>query len=249
MMEASLMTFRATQFSGIACLLVGAVLAAPLYGCGGGQLGSELTVRPEPQPLGGGAGSVLHLPADRQYSIALAPTQESPELDGTAEADAQASKDGSASAVAQVVNAGKATAGFQLGYSVKNESDRQTALKIRVRCEHEISVRSDPPSATPDAKTSLTLYARDQYNRLLRTIELARDDSNDGAATSGGRTDAEFELLLGPGDTVSIFLAGSVQIDTRRGRTARGEVKMTGLEMDIETIAAPPVKKIADEQG
>lgn len=243
------MTVRRFRLEPFTIAIVGACFLLSPAGCGRGEFGSELSFRPSPQALGGVEGGAIRLPQDKPFSIALAPTQETPGLGGTAEADAHASKDGNADATARVENGGSALAGFQLGHAFENDSDRQMHLHVRVRCEYQTQAGALPSSALPDAQVTLKLYARDGRNRLLRELSLVAHSTDEGAASSTSRKNIEFDLTLGPRQSVSIFLAGSVEIETPDGRSAHGSIGLSGLEMDVRTEMAPPVRKAADEQG
>jgi hypothetical protein len=231
------------------CCAVAGVCLLVLSGCGGGDFGSELTVRPNPWLLSRGENQMIRLPQDEPFSIALAPSQESPGLGGTAEADAHTSKDGQADASARVENGGSARAWFQLGHAFENDSEWQAQLEVRVRCEFEAKAEATPPGPLPDAKIDLNLYVRDGHNRLLRNFNLAQHSTEEGAAASTDRKEVEFVLPLGPRQRVDIFLAGSVQVETQEGHSARGSIRLSGLEMELKTEMAPPVQKAGDEQG
>jgi len=218
-------------------------------GCGGDGPGSELKVRPRPRPLGQAGARLIRLPQDEPFSIALAPSQQAAGLNGEASAEAHALREGRADATAEVRNGGSAQAGFQIGHAFENDSDRQIEMQVRVRCGMEMAAGADPPGPLPGAKVGLRLYARDGRNRLVRNIGLMEHATEDGAAASSERKDVAFELLLGPRESVSVFLAGSVQVETREGRSARGAIKLSGLEMEVRTEAAPPVGTAGDEQG
>lgn len=243
------MSARRLQVESGTLRVVGILLLLSLAGCSGGDFGSELTVRPKPRPLSRGDGQVVRLPQDEPFSIALAPTQETPGLVGTAEVDAHASKDGNADARASVENGGSAVAGFQLGHALKNDSDRQMVLHVHLRCEYVTEAEANPPGPLPDAKVGLKLYARDSRNRLRRNFNLTQHSTEEGAASSKDRKDIRFGLTLGPYEWVNIFLAGSVEVETQEGRSARGSIKLGDLVMEIRTEMAPPVQKIGDEQG
>ena len=222
-------------------LLATIVVLPILAGCSSGEFGSELAQRPKPSALSQADGAVLHLPQDQPFSITLAPTQETPGLGGKADADAKAERDGKAEAVARVENGGSAMAGFQIGHSMKNDSDRMMNLKVRLVCEYETSVGANPTGPQPDAKVGLNLYARDGRNRLLTSMNLAQQSSDAGAASSRDRKEIEFSLPLGAREWINIYLAGSVQIEIHEGRAADGAVKLTKLEMEIQQEIAPPV--------
>lgn len=217
-------------------------------GCGPDEFGGELRFRPSPQPLGAAASETIRLPQDRPFSIALAPTRETPGLGGTAEADAHVWRDGRADAEARVENGGSALAGFQLGHAFSNEHDQQMALHFQVACEYRTDASAWPPGPLPDAKVTLKLYARDGRNRLLREFSLAEHSTDEGAAASTSHKQIDFDLTLGPRQSLSVFVAGGVEIDTPDGRSAQGSIRLEGLNFQVRTEVAPPVRKAADEQ-
>jgi hypothetical protein len=231
------------------CTVLACAVLAALSGCGGGGFGSELEARPTPRPLDTGQNATLCLPQDEPFSIALAPKQAAPGLSGSADAVSNVSKQGHADATARVENGGSATASFQLGHALKNDSDGLVSLRLRVQCEYDISAEATPPSPSADAKVELNLYARDGRNRLVRSLNLAQHTTAEGAASSRDRKDIEFTLPLGARESLNIFLAGGVEIETPEGRAARGTIKLDKLEMEIATEAAPPVRKAGDGQG
>lgn len=231
------------------CIALAGVAVAGLSGCGGGGFGSELEARPTPRSLDTGEGVTLLLPRDEPFSIVLAPKQAAPGLGGKAEADSHASSDGRAAAEAHVDNGGSAMASFQLGHAVKNDSDRLVSLRVRLRCEYEAEAEATPPSRSPDAKVELGLYARDGRNRLVRSMNLAQHSTDKGAASIRDRKDVEFTLPLGARQSVNLFVAGGVEIETPEQRAANGSIKLGKLEMEIRTEAAPPVKQAGDEQS
>jgi hypothetical protein len=241
------MIVRAARLE-LGCLSVPVGLVLLIAGCGGGEFASELEARPTARALSQREGQTLRLPHDERFSIALAPTQETPGLGGTAEAEAHASKDGSADATARVENGGSAQAGFQLGHAVKNDSDRQMELHVRVRCGYELEVAVTPATPTPGAKVGLKLYARDGRNRLLRAFSLAQHSTEEGAAQSRDSQDLDFRLTLAPYQSVSLYVGGGVEIETPEGRSAEGTLNLRDLEMQITTEMAPPVRAAGDEQ-
>jgi hypothetical protein len=54
--------------------------------------------------------------------------------------------------------------------------------------------------------------------------------------------------MLGPLESINVFLAGGVKVETREGHAARGSIKLSGLEMEVQTKMAPPVRSAGDEQ-
>ena len=231
------------------CIVFAGLALVMLSGCGGGGFGSELAARPTARSLDTGPGVTLRVPQDEPFSIALAPKQAAPGLGGAADAVSNVSKQGHADATAHVENGGSATASFQLGHALKNDSDRLVSLHVRLYCEYEIDAESTPAGPSPDASVELNLYARDGRNRLVRSLNLTRHSTDEGAASSKDHKEIEFTLPLGARGSLNIFLAGGVEIEIPEGRAARGSIKLSKLEMEIRTEAAPPVTKAGDGQG
>jgi hypothetical protein len=122
-------------------------------------------------------------------------------------------------------------------------------LHVRVRCEYESEAEATPAGRSPDAKVELSLYARDGRNRLVRSLNLARHSTDEGAAASTDQKDVEFTLPLGARTVMNVYVAGGVTVETPEGRAASGSIKLGKLEMELRTEAAPPVKKAGDGQG
>lgn len=227
------------------CLLVSIVVLPILTGCSGGEFGSELREKPKhASALSPAGGTTLHLPQDQPFYITLAESHKTPGLGGKADADAQADKKGTAEATARVDNGGSATASFQIGHSMKNDSDRMMNLHVRVVCDYESAAGAAPPGPLPDAQVGLNLYARDGRNRLLTSMNLVKQASDAGAASSKNRKEIEFSIPLGAHEWIHIYLAGGVQIETPEGRSADGVVKLTDLEMEIQQEVAPPLEPV-----
>lgn len=214
---------------------------APLAGCSSGGMASELSSQPRAEPLGRSIGKTLRLPADVRFSIALAPAQKAPGINGKADASASAERTGSGDAAARVENGGAASATFQIGHAFKNDSDAQLDLLVRTRLNFDYAASAKPKGETQDATLSLNLYARDGKSRLLKTLALLSHTTAEGDVKGSDRKEAEFTLTLGPGDSVSVFAGGTVMINTKEGRSADGSIKLNGLEMEIESKAAPAV--------
>lgn len=222
-------------------LLTAMTLVATLSGCGASNVGSELSARPTSTPIKLGDAKAIRLPADAPFSIALAPANHAPGLDGKARAEAVADKKGAASAVAEVENGGAAEATFQLGHSFTNEGDTQLDLHCRVRCtaEHDAGAT---PDAGPDAAIGLKLYVRDNRNRLLRSFSLVQQTTEQGAASTSEQKDLRFVLTLAPGESVQVFLAGNAKMECKPGRSAHGSLKLRDIVMEFEPKAAPAVR-------
>ncbi len=224
-------------------------LTLAAVGCGGANFGSELSAKPKPQALGRTEGKTLRLPQDEPFSIHLNRSQQQAGLDGTAEADARAKREGQGAVSARVTSGGQASATFQLGHAFANDGDRQVDLNVAVSCEYEYEAGADPATPWPDATVGLKLYARDGRNRLLNSFSLVQHSTKQGAASSRDRKELRFTLTLGPGESVNVFLAGQVAIEVEAGRSAHGSLKLSGLQMEVETRPAPPVRTAGDEQG
>lgn len=230
------------------------MILAVAAGCSGSGAGSELAYQARPTLVAdaAGGGSTLHLPRQQPFSIVLSPSREEPGLGGTAHAEAVASGDGQARTAAQVGAEGSAQGTFQLGHALSNQSARQVDLSFSVRFAYEYSASLTPQAARPDAKVSLTLYARDGRNRLLVERPLITHSTEQGAVQDVGTTQTQFTLTLGPDESVSVFLAGQAQVQAKGVATAQAQVAVTGLEMDVTTHVAPPVgatTQTAEESG
>ncbi|MCC6358168.1 MAG: hypothetical protein IT450_05455 [Phycisphaerales bacterium] len=238
-----------TRFQWIFGCAAGLLLLHGLAGCGGGGMASELSAQPEARPLSRSSGNLLRLPADDKFSIALAPAQKAPGINGKAEASASAERSGVGDASARVENGGTASATFQVGHALKNDSNNQLDLVVRTRFNYEYAAGAQPAGETEDATLSLNLYARDGKNRLLKTLTVLAHSTAEGDVKSKDRKEAEFTLTLGPGDSVSVFVGGTVMINTKEGRSADGSIKLSGLEMDVESKVAPTVAPASAPTG
>ena len=228
----------------VACL----GLTAPLAGCGSGRFGSDLSARPAPRPIQPNDGDSLRLPRDASFSIVLPQASKKPGLDGTAEADAEATGAGDAMATVAVTHSGEALGLFQLGHAFKNDTDRQVDLEVAVQLNYSFEATADPESGYPDATVGLRLYARDVHGRMLRDLEFVEHSTENGPAASKGDEQARFTLTLGPGQAVDVFVAGQAKAEIRAGRSATGSLKLSDLQMEVTTRPAPPVRAVDDEQ-
>lgn len=230
-------------------LAVLGALALGLSGCGGADFGSELSARPKPRKLSGTDTQPLHLPRDVAFSIVFAPATKDPGLGGDAKADATASRDGSAAIMAAVTESGSATAEFKLGHAFENDTARQVDLVIAVSLDYEYTAVADESVALPDAFVGLKLYATDRRNRTLRSYDLVRHSTEKGGAKVRSNERIEFSLVLAPGASVNVYLAGLAKVAIKQGRSASGSLEITGVQMEAATRPAPPVRTAADEQG
>lgn len=218
-----------------------ALLVMTTAGCSGAAVSSELSVRPEPRPLSRSSGSVLRLPKDEKFSIALAPAQKAPGLMGTADATASASRDGNAELSAMVDNGGAASATFQLGHAFSNDSDRQIDLNIKTRFDCEFRAEMKPAMQAEDAMLGLSIYARDGRGRLLKSIGVVQYSTAEGGLGSKSRRENDFTLTLGPNESISVFVAGDIAINSKEGRSATAAMRLSGLELEVESKPAPPI--------
>lgn len=230
---------RAGRSAYRACCL--AALAAGIAGCSSGSMTSELAAKPEAHTIAKLASSILHLPKDQKFSIALAPAQKSPGLSGSADATAQAAGDGNATLSASVENGGTASATFQVGHAFTNDTDRQMDLHVRLKFDYEYSAAAKPPSLAADGVLGVDIFARSTRGKLLKTIPVLNFSTAEGDLSSRGEKEAEFSVTLSPAEGAIIFVGGNVQIATKDGHSANGAIKLAKLEMAVEPKAAPAV--------
>ena len=222
------------------------LLPTILTGCAAGGAGSELSARPaQPMNLPKEASQVIHLPQDSKFTIHLAPSNRAPALEGKAESQSEASPDGHARAVATVDNGGTAGATFQLGHAFQNTSDRQVDLKINFRFTYEYALTLEPRGSTPDVTVSLGLFARGSRNQLLKSQSLMSVTTEVGAVTGKDAKDQQLTITLSPHESISVFVAGTVAIETKVDRKAAGSIQLSGLQMDLSVTPAPEIKSAA----
>lgn len=211
-------------------------------GCAGGSMTSELAAKPDSHAMSKLASSVIHLPKDQKFSIALAPAQKSPGLGGSADATAQAASDGNASLHASVENGGTASATFQVGHAFSNDTDRQMDLRVRLRFDYEYSAAAKPVSLAADSVLGVDIFARSTRGKLLKTIPVLTFSTAEGDLSSRGVREADFSVTLSPAESAIIFVGGNVQITTKDGHSANGTINLSKLEMSVEPKPAPMVE-------
>ena len=113
----------------------------------------------------------------------------------------------------------------------------------------EYTAESSSEDHPLDGSVGLKLYARDDRNRLVRNDELIAHPLDKGPAQGGGDRDHRFTVTLGPGRSVSVFLAGQSQATARPGRAGNCSLEISGLSMEVTTRAAPAPRTASDEQG
>jgi hypothetical protein len=234
------------RIAAAAALACSTLLLAAMCGCGGPSFGSELSGRPSTAPLASTESRPLKLPADAKFTIRHHESRQVAEFEGQAQADAHAAPTGEARATASVTDGGVAEGTFQLGHAFHNDGPRQIDLSLRVRLDYEYEASADPRTGLPDAAVGLNLYARDGRNRLIKTVPLVTHSTEQGDASSRGHEDFRFSATLGPGESLSVFVAGNARVQTKAGRSARVAVRMSGLELEIQTRAAPAVRAGGD---
>ena len=228
-------------------IAAGTVCTFLLSGCSTAQFGAELSVRPKAHSLRKTEPVTLRLPQDEPFSIALESSRRDPGLDGEASADARAKPSGQGEASATVSRSGTAEGLFRLGHAFANDTDRQMDLDLAVRYHCEYEAREEPDARLPDATVGLRLYARDERGQILRDFVLVEYATDDGTARRQADDSVSFTLTLGPGQSVDVFLAGRAMVNVPTERTAAGLLKLNGLQFEVATRPAPPVRATSDE--
>lgn len=220
-----------------------------IAGCGGANFGSEFESRPAPTALAETEAATTRLPQDHKFSIHRTTSSDDSGLGGTAEPTASAAADGSAAVSVKVAEGGQASAVFQLGHAFENKSDKQVDLDVLVRFHFQYAAESSSADQPVDGSVGLKLYARDDRNRLVRNDELIGHPLDKGATQGSGDREHRFTLTLGPGRSVSVFLAGQTQAKALPGRAGDCSLKISGLSMEVTTRSAPAPRTASDEQG
>ena len=220
-----------------------------IAGCGGANFGSEFESRPSPTALTASEAATTRLPQDYQFSIHRTTSTDDSGLGGTAEPTASAAADGSADVSVEVAEGGEASAVFQLGHAFENKSTQQVDLDVLVRFHFEYNAESTSADRPVDGSVGLKLYARDDRNRLVRNDELIAHALDKGPTQGSGDRDHRFTVTLGPGRSVSVFLAGQTQAKALPGRAGNCALRISGLSMEVTTRAAPAPRTASDEQG
>ena len=220
-----------------------------IAGCGGANFGSEFESRPAPTALTTTPAGTTKLPQDHKFSIHRTTSTNDSGLGGTAEPTASAAADGSANVSVKVAEGGQASAVFQLGHAFENKSAQQVDLDVLVRFHFEYAAESSSADQPVDGSVGLKLYARDDRNRLVRNDELIAHPLDKGPTQGSGDREHRFTLTLGPGRSVSVFLAGQTQAKALPGRAGNCSLKISGLGMEITTRSAPAPRTASDEQG
>jgi hypothetical protein len=215
-------------------------------GCGGDRFGSELKAQPAAFETSSVEGETIRLPQDRPFSITLTKGSEEPGLGGSAGAGAEADEQGRAGAQASVDSGGMAHALFQLGHAFTNATDRQADFEFTISFEHAYEVSATPEVRLPDASVGLNLYARAAGGRLLRDMTLIDYSTLSGAARQTAKKTVAFSLVVGPNETVNVFLAGQSQVEVPAERSAEADLQVTGLTYEVVTKPAPAVRKTGD---
>lgn len=221
---------------------------ALLFGCAGGQFGSELSTHPQPRAFSAAEAVTVRLPEEQPFNIHLYQITRQPLLDGQAAADADARADGTATATANVTNGGTAEAVFQVGHAIQNTSDRQTDLDLRFQFDYELRAEASTTEKLPDATVGLRLYARQVRGPLVRDIPLVTYTTENGRAKRRASQQMETTVTLGPGDTVEVFLAGQARVEVPDGRSATSELKLAKLRCEVVSRPAPAVRTTSDAQ-
>lgn len=223
-------------------LMALSIATVALSGCSGATAGADLSVRPVSRPLSKYSGKILHVPRDEKFALTQAPASQAPGLEGKAEGKAECESSGKGKVAAKVEKGGTASGTFQLGHSVKNDTERQLDVAVRVKMNYEYSAEAEPSNARGKAAVSLNLYVRDGRNRLLQTYGLVTQSSEEGKLSSKAGKDAEFTLTLGPGDAATVYLAGVADANLRDGESGQAKLQVSDVSFEFESKAAPEVK-------
>jgi len=240
------MNIRSLSRSVIPAFLLAALAGICVTGCAAGGAGGDLSVRPDAKPLSKHAGKAFSLPKDEKFTITLAPASQAPGLEGKAEGKATCEAKGEGKASAKVEKGGTANGTFQLGHAVKNDSEQQVDLSVRVKFKCEYAVEANPMLARGKTAASLKIFARDGRNRLLQSFGVVQQSSDEGKVDSNATKDIGFTITLGPGESVAIYLAGVADANLRDGETGEARISASDVTMELETRAAPQVKAAAN---
>lgn len=220
-------------------------VALAVSGCGGGY-GSELSARPLPMQLASGPNAAVQIPGDAGFAIHTSTAQKNAGPGGAAEASADALPDGTATAEARVAGGDSAMGGFQLGHGFENTARQQADVEVTVSFTYAFSIAADEQH--PDASVGLSLYARDDDNRLLHEQTLLNHASDRGNVTSAGSDDVRITVTLGPARRAYVYLGGSARVQTPPEREATARLQLRDVNMSARTEVAPPVRTSGDEQ-
>ncbi len=222
-----------------------AALFVPLFilsGCASDQFGSQLSAHPKARAIDRPEGTTLHLPQDQPFNITLPRATKQPGLEGTAEVDATAKPNGDAAASASVTNGGSAEAVFQLGHAVSNATEKQVDFEFHVHLQYEFEAQASTELSLPDATVGLRLYARYEQGRLIRDIALVGYTTENGATKRQSTENVNFTLPLGPGDSLSVFIAGQAKVEVPASRSASRSIKISDFQIEVLTRPAPAVR-------
>lgn len=182
---------------------------------------------------------VLRIPEKEPFSIISAPAQQAPGLNGTASGAATVdAAAGSAQIAAKVIDSGTASGMFQLGHALRNETDQQVDVAVRVNFDFEYACRADPPSGLDAGVLSLSVYARNSRNVILREVQIARHSTANGAVEERGGKTLSFVVTSGAREGLNVYVAGSATAETKEQRSAAVELRVSNLKMEF-TSAAP----------
>lgn len=220
-----------------------------LAGCGGGNFASEISVRPNPHLLASRGEARIRLPADERFSIALAPSRQSPGLGGTASAKGTARPDGTADASAGVVHGGEAECTLQIGHAFRNDTEQQLDLEVAASVAYEYTAELPTDAVGVTLNVGVRLYARNSRNLLVRNYALVAHSTDDGSASRQGQEKLRFTIALAPGETVTLFVAGQAAVKTEFGKSAACRLELKQTEMEVTTRAAEAAPSSAPAGG
>jgi hypothetical protein len=231
----------------VVAVLTGLGLVLVLTGCSGGQFGAELSARAKPQLLDKPGGMSLHVPKDQTFNLVLPRASKEPGLKGEAQADATAKPSGEANVTAAVKMGGKAEGVFQLGHAIANATDLQADTDVRVKFKYSFEAEASGTRAA-GAVVGLRLYARSGRGPMLRDIPIADYTTDNGSGRRSGEEEVGFRLTLGPGEDVTIYLAGQAHVEVPDDRSASCSLQLNAVELSVATHPAPAVQATKDAQ-
>lgn len=215
----------------IAGLVLGLVAT---LGCSGGGARQMLEVRPRATRLPEGSTPRLSLPKDTAFNITEKQGDHHTVGRSKVTCDAGAQPDGSAFAQAQASDGSSATSVFQIGHAVTNPTDQQIRMTLTVGYDYMFSTSADPERGFPDGKVALDLVVYRRQPRLSRDYALLSITTEDGATQSSGHDERSVSFVMDPRATYDLFLGGEVIAESKLGRSAGGELRVSNVTLELE---------------
>lgn len=217
--------------------LAGLAAAGLLIGCGSTQFGADARVPVEARHLiraGVPAGAALSLPGERGYNIHIKQSSQNLGATGEAVGRCDATAQGTALAEATASKGGSAKADFKIGHRIDNASGRAQTMAARVRfnLQHSVSA-SDAPAPATFAKADLVLVVIDSRKRAVSKSMVAQLNSDESQGTADLPQQRDITVHLEPDESYDLVLFGQVEAASADGQTASARIEMDRLEMDL----------------